>query len=667
MKRHATPLLRSLCLASIFLAPLTMAEVGPYPPKLSPDGKLGIMGDSLALAVHTSEMCGNDDAYECAQQALGAASPDWSYVAANKSWSIASLLGFDTAHLVAAFGGGEEWKDALGQAMTIMADPLVEAVFIGLGANNVCTPRGHDYTDDLDTIAGHIDATLSYLTDTLPPGGRIYWSGVLDVLQLHDLMRRRDHNFWFETCQGTWDLDDNKIKDGAANDVCDHFFDNTACQLTSVIEEAKDELMNLLFNRYLDLEGVNEGPCGKVLDSRSTDADRAEARQFNLALNQLMAAKAAEYHGRNGVAVYYSDRIFEASANLRPYHVSRLDCYHPSRAGQVFLANETWRGFDPFTEPVSRYFFDEFDSQNYCVQEYTTWNSCWTEINENNGPSDGDIQINVHELRVRDKNKGIQRRLDLGGMQAVWLQYNWRREGLDNNDDNVKIKVSPDGGVTWYQQQRIKGDGDDYNTHRGYYHDISAYATADTLLRFKGSSDLGDHDEVFFDNITILGWGAPVLAQDTDQDGLPDSFETGIGTDPLLADSDADGLTDYAEVAWDGEVSGYDPVGDTDPLNSDTDGDGVNDGDEVAAGTDPLDNTSFTVTADGDLNDDGQVNVVDVFLALRILTGSLPVTQDYLDRGDVAPLLNGMPDSDGLFNLGDVLLIQQKALGLIDF
>ncbi|MDH3901516.1 MAG: hypothetical protein OEU51_10770, partial [Gammaproteobacteria bacterium] len=112
---------------------------------------------------------------------------------------------------------------------------------------------------------------------------------------------------------------------------------------------------------------------------------------------------------------------------------------------------------------------------------------------------------------------------------------------------------------------------------------------------------------------------------------------------------------------------GYDPVGDTDPLNSDTDGDGVNDGDEVAAGTDPLDNTSFTVTADGDLNDDGQVNVVDVFLALRILTGSLPVTQDYLDRGDVAPLLNGMPDSDGLFNLGDVLLIQQKALGLIDF
>jgi hypothetical protein len=612
-------------------------------------------------------MCGNDDAFQCAQQVLGTASPDWSYAQAGKSWSIASLLGFDTAHLIAASGGGEEWKDAPGQAMTIMADPLVEAVFIGLGANNVCVPRGHDYTNDLVTIAGHIDATLRYLTDTLPAGGRIYWSGVLDVVQLHDLMRRRDHNFWFESCQGTWDLDDNKVKDEAANDVCDHFFDHTTCQLASVVEEAKDELMNLLFSTWLELEGVNEGPCGKVLSSRATDTDRAEARQFNLALNQLMSAKAAEYHGRNGVAVYYSDRIFAASASLRPYHVSRLDCFHPSRAGQVFLANETWRGFDPFTEPVSRYFFDEFDSQDYCVQEYTTWDSCWIEINENNGPSAGDIQVNVHELRVRDKNKGILRGLDLGGMQGAWLQYNWRREGLDNNDDFVTIDISPDGGVTWVRQTRLKGDADDYNTHRGYTHDITPYATADTLLRFKGSNDLGDHDEVFFDNITVLGWGAPVLPVDTDEDGLPDSFETGLGTDPLLADSDADGLTDYEEVARDGDVSGYDPTGDTNPLNPDTDGDGVTDGEEVAAGTDPLDNTSYPVSADGDLNADGQVDVADVILALRIVFGSLPVTPEYLDRGDVAPLLDGMPASDGLFTLGDVLVIQRKALGWIDF
>jgi hypothetical protein len=660
-------MLHGLCLASCFLACLAMAGIEPYSSKLSPDGKLGIIGDSLALGIHTSEMCGNADAYDCAQQALGASSPAWSYVAADKDWSIASLLGFDTAHRVAAYGGGEEWKDALGQAVTVMGDPRVEAVFIGLGANNVCTPRGHNYADDLATIAGHIDATLGYLTDTLPAGGRIYWSGVLDVLQLHELMRRRDHNFWFETCQATWDLDDNKIKDGAANDVCDHFFNHTTCQLASAIEEAKDALMNLLFSTWLYLEGVDEGPCGKVLSSRSTDADRAEARQFNLALNQLMSAKAAQYNGRNGVAVYYSDRIFEASANLRPYHVSRLDCFHPSRAGQVFLANETWRGFDPFTEPVSRNFFDEFDSQDYCVQEFTTWDSCWTEIGENNGPTAGDIQINVHELRVRNKNKGILRSLDLAGMQAAWLQFNWRREGLDNNDDYVSIDVSPDAGMTWYRQNLIKGDGDDYNTHRGYYCDITPYATANTRLRFKGSTDLGDHDEVFFDNITVLGWGLPVLAQDSDQDGLPDSFETGIGTDPLRMDSDADGLTDYEEVAWDGDVSAYDTVADTDPLSADTDADGFSDGMEAAAGYDPLNDSAFPVW--GDINNDRAVDTADVLLATRAVLGMIILDGGQLARGNVAPLVNGEPQQppEDPFNLADLLLLMRKALGTVSF
>ena len=532
MKRRISLLLRGLWLAQMFLAPLAMAEIGPYPSKLSPEGKLGIMGDSLALGVHASEMCGNADAYECAQHVLGASSPDWSYVAADKSWSIASLLGFDTAHIVAAYGGGEEWKDALDQAMTIMTDPLVEAVFIGLGANNVCEPQGHDYTDDLVTIAGEIDATLTYLTDTLPAGGRIYWSGVLDVSQLRELMRKRDHNYWFETCQATWDLDANKIKDGAANDLCDHFFDHTTCQLTSAVEEAKDELIKLLFNTWLDLEGVDEGPCGKVLSSHSTNGDRTETRQFNLALNQLMSDKAAQYNGRNGVAVYYSDRIFEASVNLRPYHVSRLDCFHPSRTGQMFLANETWRGFDPLSVPASRYFFDEFDSQNYCAQEYTTWGSCWTEIGENNGPSAGDIQINLHELQARDNDKGIRRSLDLDGMQAAWLQFNWRREGLDNNDDYVSIDVSPDAGMTWYQQNLIKGDGDDYNMHRGYYNDITPYATGDTVLRFKNSNDLGADDKVFFDNITVFGWGPATIIS-------PASSSSGGGGGGCTIKSDA--------------------------------------------------------------------------------------------------------------------------------
>ena len=123
--------------------------------------------------------------------------------------------------------------------------------------------------------------------------------------------------------------------------------------------------------------------------------------------------------------------------------------------------------------------------------------------------------------------------------------------------------------------------------------------------------------------------------KDTDTDGLPDSVEKQIKTDPKKKDTDGDGLTDYQEHC----LTGTDPLvrdskqkgvydtkvdldndglsneteirlktdpkdpdtdhdglsdGDevniyhTDPLKPDTDGDGVKDGDEVKAGTDPL-------------------------------------------------------------------------------
>ncbi len=70
-----------------------------------------------------------------------------------------------------------------------------------------------------------------------------------------------------------------------------------------------------------------------------------------------------------------------------------------------------------------------------------------------------------------------------------------------------------------------------------------------------------------------------VDAVDSDEDGLVDTDELDIGTDPALFDSDEDGLGDGAE---------FNEFG-TDPLVFDSDEDGVGDGDEVDAGTDPLD------------------------------------------------------------------------------
>lgn len=97
-------------------------------------------------------------------------------------------------------------------------------------------------------------------------------------------------------------------------------------------------------------------------------------------------------------------------------------------------------------------------------------------------------------------------------------------------------------------------------------------------------------------------WGArvpPALqvsggALDSDGDGLLDTEEQQIGTDPFDPDTDKDGLTDYQEVR---ETQ-------TDPLNPDSDSDGLTDGAEVNVyTTNPLD----ADTDDGGVRDGHEV------------------------------------------------------------
>jgi hypothetical protein len=149
---------------------------------------------------------------------------------------------------------------------------------------------------------------------------------------------------------------------------------------------------------------------------------------------------------------------------------------------------------------------------------------------------------------------------------------------------------------------------------------------------------------------------------DSDNDGLLDCVESTLGTDPTRSDSDNDGLTDYEEVAWDGDAWSYVPAQDLNPLSSDTDGDGFKDGTEVAANYDPLLQDDYPVW--GDINDDREVDAADVLIASRAVLGLVTLTSDQLARGNVAPLVNGVPDTapDDEFNIADMLLITRKAI-----
>ncbi|MCR5057169.1 MAG: cellulose binding domain-containing protein [Clostridiales bacterium] len=119
--------------------------------------------------------------------------------------------------------------------------------------------------------------------------------------------------------------------------------------------------------------------------------------------------------------------------------------------------------------------------------------------------------------------------------------------------------------------------------------------------------------------------GTDPNSPDSDNDGVNDSVEVMIGLDPLSGDSDGDGLPDgqedadddnltlleeieYGTYTWTGD-SDVDGILDgdevhiygTDPLDEDTDGDLIEDGDELKLGTDPL-----IPDSDGDGVPDGQ-------------------------------------------------------------
>ena len=73
------------------------------------------------------------------------------------------------------------------------------------------------------------------------------------------------------------------------------------------------------------------------------------------------------------------------------------------------------------------------------------------------------------------------------------------------------------------------------------------------------------------------------------------------------------------------------------------------------------------ITADGDLNEDGVVDAADVLIATRIILGIDSATQVQEQHMDVAPLVGGEPMPDGVLNAADLLIIQQKALLLVNF
>jgi subtilisin family serine protease len=98
------------------------------------------------------------------------------------------------------------------------------------------------------------------------------------------------------------------------------------------------------------------------------------------------------------------------------------------------------------------------------------------------------------------------------------------------------------------------------------------------------------------------------------------------------------------------------------PCANSTDGTCADDPDGIQ---EPL--LMYKSLANGDLTGDGLVDVRDLLLGRQAIIGDVILDDDQLKRGDVAPLVGGVPESDGNFNLGDYLVILSKITGSVSF
>lgn len=183
--------------------------------------------------------------------------------------------------------------------------------------------------------------------------------------------------------------------------------------------------------------------------------------------------------------------------------------------------------------------------------------------------TDSDGGFMVHDTD-NNKNKilwiinGVDRQITPGTNAYEW-QHHSITIGIDDSkvasyevDITVSLQLGPFQGVS----------GGSYGTLSDYpmiYNYEKWCATPEEMCWYEVSSYMTN---------------AAIINNDRDSDGLPDSLEIKIDTDPLDDDTDNDGLLDGPGSGEDVNANGVVDPGETDPRIVDTDGDGIQDGTE---------------------------------------------------------------------------------------
>jgi hypothetical protein len=160
-------------------------------------------------------------------------------------------------------------------------------------------------------------------------------------------------------------------------------------------------------------ELIRVDPAGmvRVIVQKAYDSDRAERY----------------VEARGGTVLKELELIQAFAAQLPAREVPNL-----SKLAAVRLvsldAPVTTTGILAQNETLADYFTIQSYNNNNGSQ---AWSSAWTEINDDGQPDGGKIKIDKSQLKLEDKNRGIQRSADLSMAETAVLSLYYRRDKLD--------------------------------------------------------------------------------------------------------------------------------------------------------------------------------------------------------------------------------------------
>ena len=164
--------------------------------------------------------------------------------------------------------------------------------------------------------------------------------------------------------------------------------------------------------------------------------------------------------------------------------------------------------------PTETFFFEGFDSEDWCTQEFTQWNSCWYEGgwgacgDEFICRNDASGWFKFGKETSNNEDHWIARDVgDLSDKDQAWLYFKHKRDGFDDDRmDWVAFYVW--NGAAWIQLEKFRKNNDAGN-HCSAYYDLSPYKDAEPLkilFQTNNSSDMKNGDKLMMDDITVFAW-----------------------------------------------------------------------------------------------------------------------------------------------------------------